>query len=193
MVIGVGVQFQGNVKLGNNVVVEGPSVLKNCSIGDGTTIEAFSHIEQAQVGRNNTIGPSARLRPGAALADDVHIGNYVEVKNTTVRKGAKANHLAYLGDADIGAGTNVGAGTITCNYDGASKHRTNIGDNVFIGSNSTLVAPLTIEDDAYIAAGSTITKTVPADALAFGRARQENREGYAKGLRAKNVKKKKGS
>jgi bifunctional UDP-N-acetylglucosamine pyrophosphorylase/glucosamine-1-phosphate N-acetyltransferase len=182
VVIGIGVQFQGTVKLGNGVVVEGPSVLRDCDIGDGTTIEPFSHIDGAKVGKNAKIGPSARLRPGAALADDVHIGNFVEVKNTTVGKGAKANHLAYLGDADIGAQTNIGAGTITCNYDGVAKHRTTIGQNVFVGSNSTLVAPVTIDDQAYIAAGSTITKAVPAETLAFGRARQENRDGYANKL-----------
>lgn len=183
VVIGVGVQFQGAVTLGNGVVVEGPSVLRECVVGDGTTIEAFSHIDGATIGKNAKIGPSARLRPGAALADDVHIGNFVEVKNSTMAKGAKANHLAYLGDADIGARTNIGAGTITCNYDGVAKHRTTIGAGVFVGSNSTLVAPVTIEDQAYVAAGSTINKTVPADALAFGRARQENRDGYAKKLR----------
>ncbi len=183
VVIGPGVQFYGTVKLGNRVVVEGPTVLKDVSIGDGTRIESFCHLESAKVASNVKIGPYARLRPGANLADDVHIGNFVEVKNSNVAKGSKANHLAYLGDADIGAGVNVGAGTITCNYDGTLKHRTTIGGGVFVGSNSTLVAPVSLGEHAYVAAGSTITKDVPADALAFGRARQEVRLGYAKALR----------
>ncbi len=183
VVVGPGVQFFGTVKLGNRVVVEGPTVLKDVTIGDDTRVESFCHLESAKVAQGVKIGPFARLRPGAALAQDVHIGNFVEVKNSTIAKGSKANHLAYLGDADIGAGSNIGAGTITCNYDGVAKHRTTIGDGVFVGSNSTLVAPVALGDQSYVAAGSVLTKDVPGDALAFGRARQETREGYAKALR----------
>ncbi len=187
VVIGPGVQFFGAVTLGDRVVVEGPTVLKDISIGADTRIESFCHLESAKVGTSVKIGPFARLRPGAELAQDVHIGNFVEVKNSKVAKGSKANHLAYLGDADIGAGANIGAGTITCNYDGVAKHRTTIGDGVFVGSNSTLVAPVTLGEQSYVAAGSTITKDVPADALAFGRARQESRPGHAKALRERQA------
>lgn len=192
VVIGVGVQFQGSVSLGRGVVVEGPTVLRDCVIGDGTRIESFSHIESAKVGSNVRIGPFARLRPEAELADDVHIGNYVEVKKSKIGKGSKANHFTYLGDADVGSGVNIGAGTITCNYDGTNKSRTTIGDGVFVGSNSTLVAPVRLGAQSYVAAGSTITKDVPDDALAFGRARQESRAGYAKELRARLKKTKEG-
>jgi bifunctional UDP-N-acetylglucosamine pyrophosphorylase/glucosamine-1-phosphate N-acetyltransferase len=128
-------------------------------------------------------GPYARLRMNNHVGPQARIGNFVELKKTKLGAGAKANHLAYLGDADIGAGTNIGAGTITCNYDGVSKHMTKVGDNAFVGSNSTLVAPIEIASNTYIAAGSVITKPVPEDALAIGRARQENKEGYAKRLR----------
>jgi len=149
-------------------VVFGPGV----TVRSGAEIRAFSHLEGCEVQANALIGPYARLRPGADIGVGAHIGNFVEVKNTTVGDGAKANHLTYLGDADIGARTNVGAGTITCNYDGFFKHRTLIGDNVFVGSNAILVAPVSIGTNAMIAAGSTITKDVPENALAFGRSRQ---------------------
>jgi bifunctional UDP-N-acetylglucosamine pyrophosphorylase/glucosamine-1-phosphate N-acetyltransferase len=125
------------------------------------------------------LGPFAHIRPGSQIGEDAHIGNFVELKKTTVGKGAKANHLAYLGDATIGATTNIGAGTITCNYDGEQKHQTVIGKGVFVGSNSTLVAPVTLADGSYIAAGSAVTADVPAGALAIGRARQENKDGWA--------------
>ena len=171
-VVGVGVQFGGTVKIGRGVVIEGPTVVRDSVIGDGTRVESFSHIENATVGGNVRIGPFARLRPGADLANDVHIGNYVEVKNSKVGTGSKANHFTYLGDADVGTGVNIGAGTITCNYDGVKKHRTTIGNGVFVGSNSTLVAPVRLSDQSYIAAGSTITDDVPEGSLAFGRARQ---------------------
>ena len=129
------------------------------------------------------VGPYARLRPGARLQDDVHIGNFVEIKEAVIETGAKANHLSYIGDATVGAGANVGAGTITCNYDGADKHRTEIGKNAFIGSNSALVAPVKIGDGAYVGSGSVITRDVPADALAIGRGRQVVKEGWARRLR----------
>ncbi|MBC7793771.1 MAG: bifunctional UDP-N-acetylglucosamine diphosphorylase/glucosamine-1-phosphate N-acetyltransferase GlmU [Clostridia bacterium] len=192
VVVGVDVQFGGTVKIGRGVVIEGPTVLRDCVIGDGTRIASFSHIEGATVGNNATIGPFARLRRGAELASDVHIGNYVEVKNSKVGLGSKANHFTYLGDTDVGSGANIGAGTITCNYDGTNKHRTTIGDGVFVGSNSTLVAPVRLGAQSYIAAGSTITEDVPDDALAFGRARQETREGLAKTSRER-MKARKGS
>jgi bifunctional UDP-N-acetylglucosamine pyrophosphorylase/glucosamine-1-phosphate N-acetyltransferase len=160
-------------------VVFGPGV----SVGEGCEIRAFSHLEGCVVGPGAIIGPYARLRPGTVVGAGAHVGNFVELKATALGAGAKANHLAYLGDAAIGAGSNIGAGTITCNYDGVSKHRTEIGDGVFVGSNATLVAPLAIGDHAFIAAGSTITEAVPRDAVAFGRARQTTKPGLATRLR----------
>jgi len=160
-------------------VVFGPCV----HVGSGTTIRAFSHLEGCTVGQDCMIGPYARLRPGTICADRVHVGNFVELKAATMGEGAKANHLTYLGDASIGARTNVGAGTITCNYDGFFKHRTEIGTDVFIGSDSIIVAPVTIGDGATTAAGSTITASIAPDALALGRARQVNKDGRSKMLR----------
>jgi bifunctional UDP-N-acetylglucosamine pyrophosphorylase / glucosamine-1-phosphate N-acetyltransferase len=136
--------------------------------------------DSAKVGRGASVGPFSRLRLNAEADEDTHIGNFVELKKTKLGKGSKASHLAYLGDATIGSGANIGAGTITCNYDGARKHQTTIGEGAFIGSNSTLVAPLTVSDGAYVAAGSTITKSVEADALAIGRAYQVEKPGWAK-------------
>jgi bifunctional UDP-N-acetylglucosamine pyrophosphorylase/glucosamine-1-phosphate N-acetyltransferase len=150
-------------------VVFGPGV----TIEAGVVIHAFSHIEGAHVASGASIGPFARLRPGAKLASSSRVGNFCEVKNASIGEGAKVNHLTYIGDATVGAGSNIGAGTITCNYDGVNKHETHIGENAFIGSNSALVAPVSIGDGAYVASGSVITENVPADALAFGRARQE--------------------
>ena len=184
--IGASVQLLGQTKLAKGVVVHGPSFIKDSQIGTGTQVHSFSHLDRAKVGKGAQIGPYARLRPEAALADEVKVGNFVEVKKSQIGKGAKLNHLSYVGDATIGAGSNVGAGTITCNYDGHNKHQTVLGRGVFIGSNSTLVAPLELGDGAYIAAGSTITKEVPADALAFGRSKQVNREDYAALLKARN-------
>jgi bifunctional UDP-N-acetylglucosamine pyrophosphorylase/glucosamine-1-phosphate N-acetyltransferase len=160
-------------------VVFGPGV----TIDSGAVIHAFSHIEGAHVSAGATVGPFARLRPGADLARGSKVGNFCEVKNAKVGEGAKVNHLTYIGDATIGAGTNIGAGTITCNYDGVNKHKTHIGMNAFIGSNSSLVAPIKIGDGAYIASGSVITDDVPADALALGRARQEIKPGRARVIR----------
>ena len=164
-------------------VVFGPGV----RVRAGATIRAFSHIEGADVGEGAIVGPFARLRPGAQIGENAHIGNFVEVKNSRIGKGTKANHLAYLGDATVGVNSNIGAGTITCNYDGVNKHRTEIGDGVFIGSDTTLVAPVTIGDGAYVAAGSTVTENVEADALAFGRARQEVKPGRAKEMRERKT------
>ncbi len=161
-------------------VVFGPGV----TVGAGSEIRAFSHLEGAVVGEGALIGPYARLRPGTVVESLAHVGNFVELKATRLGAGAKANHLAYLGDAAIGPGSNIGAGTITCNYDGVSKHRTTIGTDVFVGSNATLVAPVSLGDRAFVAAGSTITDEVPADALAFGRARQDTKPGRGATLRA---------
>lgn len=181
--LGAGVQLHGAVKIGRGTHVEGPTFIKDSVIAAGAEIRSFCHIDGAQVSRGAKVGPFARLRPGAVVDDDAHVGNFVEMKKARLGKGAKANHLAYIGDATVGPGANIGAGTITCNYDGVSKHSTTIGKGAFIGSNSTLVAPIVIGDGAYVAAGSTVTQEVPKDALAFGRARQSNREGYAAELR----------
>jgi bifunctional UDP-N-acetylglucosamine pyrophosphorylase/glucosamine-1-phosphate N-acetyltransferase len=160
-------------------VVFGPGV----TVADGALIRSFSHLEGAHVGKCARVGPFARLRPGADLGADVHIGNFVEVKQAKIEAGAKANHLSYIGDARVGAGANVGAGTITCNYDGVAKHRTDIGKGAFIGSNSSLVAPVKIGDGAYVGSGSVVTRNVPADALAIARGEQTIKPGWAKRLR----------
>ncbi|MBT5414940.1 MAG: bifunctional UDP-N-acetylglucosamine diphosphorylase/glucosamine-1-phosphate N-acetyltransferase GlmU, partial [Rhodospirillaceae bacterium] len=164
----------------------GPGV----AIGDGVTIKAFSHIEGATVAEAAIIGPFARLRPGAEIGRAAHIGNFVEVKAAVVEAGAKANHLSYIGDARIGAGANIGAGTITCNYDGFTKSLTEIGAGAFIGSNSALVAPVKIGDGAIVGAGSTITRDVPADALSVARGDQKDIEGWASKFRARKAKEK---
>ena len=162
-------------------VVFGPGV----TVRRGAEIRAFCHLEGAEVGEGAIVGPFARLRSGAVLEQSVHVGNFVEIKNARLEKGAKANHLSYIGDARVGAGSNIGAGTITCNYDGFAKHKTDIGANTFIGSDTTLVAPLSIGDGAYIAAGSVITEDVEPNALALGRARQVAKAGRAEQIRAK--------
>jgi bifunctional UDP-N-acetylglucosamine pyrophosphorylase / glucosamine-1-phosphate N-acetyltransferase len=168
---------------GRDVVVEpfvvfGPGV----TVEDNAVIRSFSHLDRARVGKGASVGPYARLRPGARLEADVHIGNFVEVKEALIETGAKANHLSYIGDATVGAGANVGAGTITCNYDGVAKHHTEIGKNAFIGSNSALVAPVKVGDGAYVGSGSVITHDVPPDALAVARGRQVIKEGWARRL-----------
>jgi bifunctional UDP-N-acetylglucosamine pyrophosphorylase/glucosamine-1-phosphate N-acetyltransferase len=162
-------------------VVFGPGV----RVAAGARIRAFSHFEGASVGANAEVGPFARLRPGAELHAKAKVGNFCEVKKAVIEEGAKVNHLTYIGDAHIGAGANIGAGTITCNYDGFSKHFTSIGAGAFVGSNSSLVAPISIGAGAYVASGSVLTKDVPDDALAFGRARQENKDDLARRLREK--------
>lgn len=164
-------------------VVFGPKVVVKSS----AKIKAFSHFEGAVIGENADIGPFARLRPGTDLSAGTKVGNFVEVKNAKVHEGAKINHLTYVGDAEIGAKANIGAGTITCNYDGMNKHKTTIGAGAFIGSNSSLVAPVTIGDGAYVASGSVITEDVPADALGIGRGRQANKSGMGKEIRARNA------
>ncbi|AWB25600.1 bifunctional UDP-N-acetylglucosamine diphosphorylase/glucosamine-1-phosphate N-acetyltransferase GlmU [Methylobacterium currus] len=173
--------FSHDTALGRDVVVEphvvfGPGVV----VGDGCTIHAFSHLEQARLAAGVQIGPYARLRPGAVLAEGARIGNFVEVKNAAIGAGAKVNHLTYVGDAEVGEGANLGAGTITCNYDGVNKHRTVIGAGAFIGSNSALVAPVTVGAGAFVGSGSVITDDVPPGALAVGRGRQVIKTGWAK-------------
>ena len=184
------VHLLGRTQIGSNCTIGTGSVLRNCTVADGATIFPYVVAESSSIGRGAFVGPFSRLRMNAEAADDTHIGNFVELKKTKLGKGSKASHLTYLGDATIGAGSNIGAGTITCNYDGEQKHQTIIGDGTFIGSNSTLVAPLTIEDRAYTAAGSPITKNVSADALAIGRAYQTEKEGWAIRRRAATTKNK---
>ena len=176
--IDVNCVFQGRVTLGDGVRVGPNCVLRDVSVGAGTEVNAFSHLEDAEVGNRCRIGPYARLRPGSALADDVHIGNFVEVKASRLGAGSKANHLSYVGDAEVGERVNIGAGTITCNYDGAAKHRTVIEDDCFIGSDATLVAPVKIARGSYIGAGSTISKDTPAGQLTVARARQVSIPGW---------------
>lgn len=177
--------FSFDTRLGRDVVVE-PNVVfaPGVDVASGATIRAFSHLEGAKVAGGAIVGPYARLRPGADLAENVHVGNFVEIKNARVDRGAKVNHLTYIGDASIGARTNVGAGTITCNYDGFFKHKTIIGADVFVGSNTVMVAPVTVGDNSLTAAGSVITADVPGDAMAFGRARQEVKEGMGAAKKA---------
>ena len=179
------VHLAADTRLARDVTIEpyvvfGPGV----TVDEGATIRSFSHLEGAHVGKGSTVGPYARLRPGARLGADVRIGNFVEVKEADIGAGVRANHLSYIGDSRVGAGTNIGAGTITCNYDGQSKHVTDIGEGAFIGSNSALVAPVKIGDGAYVGSGSVITRDVPADALAVGRGRQVIKQGWAARLRA---------
>lgn len=170
--IDVGCVFEGEVTLEDGVVLEPYCVLRDCHIGAGSRIRAYSHLEDARTGAGCIIGPYARLRPGTRLADDVHVGNFVELKNAKVGQGSKANHLSYLGDADIGAQVNIGAGTITCNYDGVNKHRTVIGDRAFIGSDTQLVAPVTVGEGATLGAGTTLVSDAPEGKLTLSRAPQ---------------------
>lgn len=176
--IDVGCIFEGRVELGDGVRVGAHCVLRNAVIGAGSRIEPYSHIDQASAGAACVIGPYARLRPGTRLADAVHIGNFVEVKNCNIADGSKANHLTYLGDADIGARVNVGAGTITCNYDGVNKHRTIIEDEAFIGSDTQLVAPVRVGRGATLAAGTTLTRDAPPEQLTASRAKQLSIPGW---------------
>jgi bifunctional UDP-N-acetylglucosamine pyrophosphorylase/glucosamine-1-phosphate N-acetyltransferase len=187
--IDVNCVFEGSVTLGDEVSIGPNCVIRNARIGKGTRIAAFTHIEGdadgVQVGQNVQIGPFARLRPGAQLSDEVHIGNFVEVKNSTMAKGAKANHLAYLGDATVGERVNYGAGSITANYDGANKHRTVIGNDVHVGSNCVLIAPVSLGDGATIGGGSTISKDAPAGQLTVARARQASLSGWQRPQKTK--------
>ena len=178
--IDVNVILEGKIILGENVTIKSNVILCDVTIGDNSVIEAFSHLSSAMVGSNCSIGPYARIREGSEIGNNAKIGNFVETKKTKLGQGAKANHLAYLGDADIGDNANIGAGTITCNYDGTNKHKTTVGDNSFIGTNSSLVAPVNIGKGAYVGAGSVITKDVPDESLAVARGKQVIKEDWAK-------------
>lgn len=176
--IDVGCIFEGHVEIGEQVSIGPYCVLKNVRVAAGTKIDAFSHLVESEIGEAARIGPFSRTRPGTKLMRDAHVGNFVEIKNSVVAEGAKVNHLSYVGDAEVGARTNIGAGTITCNYDGANKHKTIIGENAFIGSNTALVAPVTVGDGATIGAGSVITKDAPAGELTLARGKQLTISGW---------------
>ena len=178
--IDVNVIFEGDVELGDNVEIGANSVISDTKIDNGTKILPFSHIVQSKIGKDCSIGPYARLREGSIIENEAKIGNFVETKKSTIGKSSKANHFSYLGDAQIGESVNIGAGTITCNYDGKDKHKTNIGEGSFIGTNSSLVAPINIGKNAYVGAGSTITKDIPDDGLGVGRGKQINKENWSK-------------
>ncbi len=176
--IDIGCIFEGEVTLGNNVKIGAYCIIRNASIADGTQLAPFSHVDSSIVGRDCRIGPYARLRPGTILHDEVHVGNFVEIKNSEINDGSKANHLSYIGDTTIGRRVNIGAGTITCNYDGANKHRTVIEDDVFIGSDTQLVAPVKVARGSTIGAGSTITRDTPAGELSLSRSKQMTVNGW---------------
>jgi bifunctional UDP-N-acetylglucosamine pyrophosphorylase/glucosamine-1-phosphate N-acetyltransferase len=176
--IDVNCVFEGDVILGEGVQVGPNCVLRNCRVGAGSVIHAMSHVDDTHIGADCNVGPYARLRPGTVLADAARIGNFVETKKAHIGPGSKVNHLSYIGDTHMGAGVNIGAGTITCNYDGVNKHQTSLGDGVFVGSNSTLVAPLSLGDGSFVAAGSTVTRDVAEAALAVARGKQRNIDGW---------------
>ena len=183
VLIDVNVILEGHVVIEDNVQIGPNCVIKNSTLRKGAIVKANSHLEGAELGEGADCGPFARLRPGSVLGAKAHVGNFVELKNAVMGEGAKAGHLSYLGDAEIGARTNIGAGTITCNYDGANKHRTVLGADVFIGSNSALVAPVTLGDGATTGAGSVITTDIPAETLGVGRAKQRNIEGWKRPIK----------
>ncbi|WP_170478932.1 bifunctional UDP-N-acetylglucosamine diphosphorylase/glucosamine-1-phosphate N-acetyltransferase GlmU [Ruegeria arenilitoris] len=192
------VYLSADTVIGRDTVIE-PNVVfgPDVTVESGATIRAFSHLEGCHVSRGAIVGPYARIRPGTELAENARIGNFVEIKNAVIAEGAKVNHLSYIGDASIGAASNIGAGTITCNYDGMMKHKTTVGENVFVGSNTMLVAPVTLGDGAMTATGTVVTKDVEPDALAVARAKQQNKPGYASKffdmLRAKKARRDKGA
>ncbi len=183
--IDVGCIFEGNVSLGDRVRVGAYSIIRNANVAQDTQIAPFSHIDDSEIGAGCHIGPYARLRPGSKLHDDAHVGNFVEIKNSEIGVGSKANHLTYIGDSTVGSRVNVGAGTITCNYDGANKHRTIIEDDVFIGSDTQLVAPVTVKRGATIGAGSTITREAPENELTLSRSKQITISGWKRPQKAK--------
>ena len=186
-VIEAGVQLRGKTSIGSNTRIGAGSILRDCEVADNVEIYPYVVAQDTRIGAGAHVGPFARLRQRAEVAEHVHLGNFVELKNTTMAAGSKANHLAYLGDSIIGARVNVGAGTITCNYDGVNKHKTTIGDGVFVGSNSTLVAPVRLGSGCYVAAGSVITTDVEEDALALARERQTTKPGWAKNRRERKA------
>jgi bifunctional UDP-N-acetylglucosamine pyrophosphorylase/glucosamine-1-phosphate N-acetyltransferase len=172
-------QILGKTKIGSNCRIRSYSVIENCTLGEGVLVRNGCVLDSSTVGDGALLGPYCHIRPASQIGARAHVGNFVETKKTILGEGSKANHLAYIGDAVVGSGTNIGAGVITCNYDGVAKHQTTIGDGVFVGSDSTLIAPVTLENGSYVAAGSCITDDVPADALAVGRARQVTKPGWA--------------
>jgi bifunctional UDP-N-acetylglucosamine pyrophosphorylase/glucosamine-1-phosphate N-acetyltransferase len=178
--IDVNAVFEGDVILGDGARIESNNLIRDSKLGAGTILHSNCHLEGATTGNNCEIGPFARMRPGAQLADNVKVGNFVEIKKSTIADGSKINHLSYIGDSEVGTGVNVGAGTITCNYDGANKHKTTIGDDVFIGSGVNLIAPVKIGKGATIGAGSTITKPAPEGALTLERSKQMTIKGWEK-------------
>ncbi len=182
------VQLLGRTCIGSGCLIRSYSVLENCTLGNRVLVRQSCVLAESAIADDAKIGPFAHLRPGCEIGEEAHVGNFVEIKKARLGKGVKASHLTYLGDADVGEGTNIGAGVITCNYDGVKKNRTRIGKGVFVGSDSTLVAPVTVEDGAYIGAGSCITRDVPAGSLAVGRARQITRNGWAAARRARQKK-----
>jgi len=179
----VNVVLEGTVSLGKNVTVGAHCILKNVQVAANTHIHPFSHLEECIVGQNCSIGPYARLRPGTELANEAKIGNFVEIKKAKIGVGSKVSHLSYIGDTEMGSDVNIGAGTITCNYDGVNKHQTIIGDGVFIGSDTQLVAPVKIDSGATIGAGSTITKHAPANELTLSRSKQLTIKGWQKPIK----------
>jgi bifunctional UDP-N-acetylglucosamine pyrophosphorylase/glucosamine-1-phosphate N-acetyltransferase len=184
-VIEMGVSLRGHTRIGTGTVVDVGCVITDSTIAEGVLLKPYTVITSSNVGNAAQLGPFTHLRPHSEIEAEVHLGNFVETKSTRVRRGAKANHLSYLGDGDIGERANVGAGTIFCNYDGFNKHQTVIGEGAFIGSDSQLVAPITIGRNAYVASGTTVIEDVPEDALAVGRIKQSNKLGYAPKLRAR--------
>jgi bifunctional UDP-N-acetylglucosamine pyrophosphorylase/glucosamine-1-phosphate N-acetyltransferase len=180
-----GAVLRGRTRIARGAIVDVGCVLNNVDVGEGAAVKPYSVATDSRIGPRAVVGPFAHLRPQSDIGEEAHVGNFVETKKTTMRRGAKANHLAYLGDGIIGEEANVGAGTIFCNYDGVQKHTTVIEAGAFIGSDSQLVAPVTVGANAYVATGTTVTKDVPADALAISRTKQENKEGYAPRLRAR--------
>ena len=185
VLIDTNVIIEGHVKLGDRVKIGAGCVLKNCVIGDDCEISPYSVFEDAVLESGCTVGPFARLRPGAELAEGAHVGNFVEIKKSRLGKGSKAGHLSYLGDAEIGDNVNIGAGTITCNYDGANKHKTVIGDDVFVGSDSQLVAPVTVGKGVTIAAGTTVTRNVADNELVLSRVPQVHKQGWQRPVKKK--------
>jgi bifunctional UDP-N-acetylglucosamine pyrophosphorylase/glucosamine-1-phosphate N-acetyltransferase len=177
--------LRGATRVGDGARIDVGCVLTNVEVAAGARLKPYTVAEASSIGPRAEVGPFSHLRPDSLLEEGAHVGNFVETKKTRLGKGAKANHLAYLGDGDVGSGANVGAGTIFCNYDGFQKHKTTIGEGAFIGSDSQLVAPVTIGAGAYVGTGTTVTRDVPPDALAISRPKQENKEGYASRLRAR--------
>jgi bifunctional UDP-N-acetylglucosamine pyrophosphorylase/glucosamine-1-phosphate N-acetyltransferase len=180
-----GAVLRGASRVGGGARIDVGVVLEDSEVGARAVVKPYSVLTRAKVADGAQIGPMAHLRPGSVIGEEAHVGNFVETKNTVMHRGAKANHLAYLGDSEIGEASNVGAGTIFCNYDGFQKHKTTLGARVFVGSDSQIVAPVTLGDGAYVATGTTVTRDVPPDGLAIGRTPQQNKEGYAARLRGR--------